>query len=551
MKKFARLFHDLDQATKTNDRIDYLIKYFKTANEEDSVWVCWFLSGNRIKGAVKTSELRNFASERSGLPMWLIEECHDRVGDLAETLSLLVGKGQSKNELGLNEVIMEILEPMVFLDFDGRREKIFTIWDLLSEFELLPFHKLLTGGFRMGVSKGNLCKALAKFGEVEPSLIAQKLAGDWNPKDIKFKDIFDSGDQEGRLCQPYPFCLAHPLQEDVKSLGDVNDWQVEWKWDGIRAQLITRAGSTMIWSRGDESVGDSFPEILNASKWLPGDICLDGEILAWGTDGLRSFSHLQKRLGRKAPGPKILKREPVRFQVYDILRLDGEDLRNNSLEQRRKLLEKIISVLPVDFPVRISPLVEGESWKELSMVRQESRDRGVEGFMLKKKDSVYQSGRMKGSWYKWKIDPYVADMVVVSAQLGHGKRSNLYSDYTLAVWDGNKELVTVAKAYSGLTDDEIEHVDRFVRKNITGKFGPVRSVRPELVFEIAFEGARISGRHKSGVALRFPRISRWRKDKKIDEADNLETIRNYAGMNDDIVMTDGTKIDQDGNLLLF
>ena len=552
MRQFSQLFHDLDEATKTNDRIDHLVNYLDEANPQDSIWVCWFLSGNRIKGAIKTSELRIFASERSGLPPWLLEECHDRVGDLAETVSLLVANGgEGKEKTGLGEVIGKFIEPMVGMDTGQRRENIFAAWDFLGEQDFLPFHKLLTGGFRMGVSKGNLCKALARVGKVQPAIIAQRLAGNWTPKTLSLDGILNPGADEDRLCQPFPFCLANPLQEEVGNLGRVEDWQIEWKWDGVRAQLINRGGTCMIWSRGDESVGHSFPEVMEAGKWLPGDLCLDGEILAWGKEGMRSFSRLQARLGRKEPGPTILKREPVRFQAYDILRKDGVDMRSLPMEERRRELEKTLSLLPAGFPIGLSPLVKEPSWANLKKLREESRDRGVEGFMLKKKDSSYESGRVKGSWYKWKIDPYLADMVVVSAQLGHGKRSNLYSDYSLAVWDEHGELVTVAKAYSGLSDREIEKVDRFVRKNITGKFGPVRSVKPSMVFEIAFEGARSSGRHKSGVALRFPRINRWRTDKKIEDADTLEIIRGFTGMTGETKMADGTKVDREGNLLLF
>ena len=551
MREFSQLFHDLDESTKTNDRIDQLVKYLLEASPEDSIWVCWFLAGNRIKGAIKTSELRTFASERSGLPQWLLEECHDRVGDLAETISLLVATEGSGEILSLSEWIIKFIEPMIGMDTEERRENIFRVWDFLGEQDFLPFHKLLTGGFRMGVSKGNLCKALARVGGVQPAIIAQRLTGNWSPKTLSLEGILNPGDDEDRLCQPFPFCLANPLQEEAENLGRLEDWQVEWKWDGIRAQLINRGGTCMIWSRGDESVGHSFPEVMNAGKWLPGDLCMDGEILAWGQDGLRSFSHLQARLGRKEPGPTILKREPVRFQAYDLLRLDGMDMRKVSLEERRKKLEAILSSLPPDFPIGLSPLVEEKSWASLRKLREESRNRGVEGFMLKKKDSSFESGRVKGCWYKWKVDPYLADMVVVSAQLGHGKRSNLYSDYSLAVWDEQGELVTVAKAYSGLSDNEIEKVDRFVRKNIIGKFGPVRSVKPNLVFEIAFEGVRSSGRHKSGVALRFPRINRWRTDKKIEDADTLEIIRGFTGIKEETKMADGTKVDQEGNLLLF
>ncbi len=551
MNKFSQLFNDLDESTKTNDRLDHLVKYLIESAPEDSIWVCWFLAGNRIKGAIKTSELRTFASERSGLPLWLLEECYDRVGDLAETISLLVSTEGEGEIISLSELIGKFIEPMIGMNTEERRQNIFTVWDFLGEKDFLPFHKLLTGGFRMGVSKGNLCKALARVGGVQPAIIAQRLTGNWSPKTLTLEGILNPEDDGGRLCQPFPFCLANPLQEEAENLGSVDDWQVEWKWDGIRAQLINRGGTCMIWSRGDESVGHSFPEVMNAGKWLPGDLCIDGEILAWGQDGLRSFSRLQARLGRKEPGPTILKRDPVRFQAYDLLRLDGIDMRKISLDERREKLEAILSSLPPDFPIGLSPLIEKKSWANLTKLREESRDRGVEGFMLKRKNSIYESGRVKGSWYKWKVDPYLADMVVVSAQLGHGKRSNLYSDYSLAVWDEHGELVTVAKAYSGLSDNEIEKVDRFVRKNITGKFGPVRSVKPILVFEIAFEGARSSGRHKSGVALRFPRINRWRTDKKIEDADTLEIIRGFTGITGETKMADGTKVDQEGNLLLF
>jgi DNA ligase-1 len=553
MKKFAALFHDLDSMTKTNDRLDRLVTYFENACHEDSIWVCWFLAGNRIKGAIKTGELRSFLSEKVNLPLWLIEECHDRVGDLAETVSLLAGSDSGNKSFGLNKIIREFLLPLRAMDTEERKTTLYRAWDQLSMDEMLPFHKLLTGGFRMGVSKGNLCKALARVGKVEPAVIAQRLSGNWTCDDLTMEDILDPPD-EGKdgMNRPFPFCLASPLQEKATSLGEVEDWQVEWKWDGIRAQLLTTGGGGgMLWSRGEESIDESFPEVLECIPYLPPGLCMDGEILAWGREGLRSFSRLQKRLGRKNPGPSIQRKEPVRFQAYDLLRVDGKDLRSLPMGERRKKLEDLLNKMPGHLPLGISPLVQEKSWDDLEIRRKESRDRGVEGFMLKRKDSKYESGRVKGAWFKWKVDPFLADMVVVSAQLGHGKRANLYSDYSLAVWDESGRLVTVAKAYSGLSNEEIEEVDKFVRKNITGKFGPVRGVNPSLVFEIAFEGAQSSGRHKSGVALRFPRIHRWRKDKKIEEADTLEMIRGYAGMNENITMEGGHKTDADGNLLLF
>ena len=553
MKKFAALFHDLDSMTKTNDRLDRLVTYFENACHEDSIWVCWFLAGNRIKGAIKTGELRSFLSEKVNLPLWLIEECHDRVGDLAETVSLLAGSDSGNKSFGLNKIIREFLLPLRAMDTEERKTTLYRAWDQLSMDEMLPFHKLLTGGFRMGVSKGNLCKALARVGKVEPAVIAQRLSGNWTCDDLTMEGILDPPD-EGKdgMNRPFPFCLASPLQEKATSLGEVEDWQVEWKWDGIRAQLLTTGGGGgMLWSRGEESIDESFPEVLECIPYLPPGLCMDGEILAWGREGLRSFSRLQKRLGRKNPGPSIQRKEPVRFQAYDLLRVDGKDLRSLPMGERRKKLEDLLNKMPGHLPLGISPLVQEKSCENLEIRRKESRDRGVEGFMLKRKDSKYESGRVKGAWFKWKVDPFLADMVVVSAQLGHGKRANLYSDYSLAVWDESGRLVTVAKAYSGLSNEEIEEVDKFVRKNITGKFGPVRGVNPSLVFEIAFEGAQSSGRHKSGVALRFPRIHRWRKDKKIEEADTLEMIRGYAGMNENITMEGGHKTDADGNLLLF
>ena len=550
MKLFAQLFHDLDEMTKTNAKLDRLVEYFKSAPPEDATWVVWFLSGNRIKGTVKTGEIRNFVAERADLPVWLVEECHHQVGDLAETAALLLRCESNREPLPLNFVIKNYIRAMRGMDSQARKESMNQAWNEIRSHDLLPFHKLLTGGFRMGVSRGNLIKALAQVGNVQPAVISQRLAGEWNPDTLSIGEILNPESEESSWCRPFPFCLAPPLQEKTESLGNCADWQVEWKWDGIRAQLIKSGGNGILWSRGDESVGDAFPEILDCIKLLPEGICLDGEILAWGPEGLRSFSRLQKRLGRKDPGPTVLRRDPVRFLAYDLLRRNGEDWRDKSLEQRRKELEGVLGSLPSGIPLGISQKINGATWEELDSLREESRQRGVEGFMLKRKDSVYRGGRVKGAWFKWKVDPFLADMVVVSAQLGHGKRSNLYTDYSLAVWNESGELVTVAKAYSGLTDKEIEEVDRFVRKNITGKFGPVRGVRPELVFEIAFEGVQGSGRHKSGVALRFPRIHRWRQDKKPADADSLEMIRGFAGMGERREK-DGNKIDQDGNLLLF
>ena len=550
MKGFSELFHDLDGMTKTGDRIERMITYFTSADPEDASWASWFLSGNRIKGAVRTGDLREWASVRSGWPVWLIEESYERVGDLAEALSLLIQGNDDLEPSSLAEVVEGILLPLVSADTFEKAEQIKQAWDRLRPMDLLPFHKLLTGGFRVGVSKGNLCKALAEVGGVQPAIIAQRISGEWDPRTRSFSQIMGKESAEDQSSLPFPFCLASPLQVEPEVIGQADQWWAEWKWDGIRCQLLQGGGAGMIWTRGDESAGESFPELLELCPHLPRGTILDGEILAWGREGMRSFSRLQKRLGRKEPGPSILKKEPVCFMAYDLLRVGEEDLRNMPFLERRKKLEQLIEGIPNGFPLRLSQQVDGENWQELAKMREESRDRGVEGLMLKRMDSIYSSGRVKGDWYKWKVDPFVADMVVVGAQMGHGKRSNLYSDYTLAVLDPQEELVTVAKAYSGLSDDELKEVDRFVRKNITGKFGPVRSVKPEIVFEVAFEGARASGRHKSGVALRFPRIQRWRKDKTPAEVDTLENLLGYARMGE-AKKGDGPKMDDEGNLLLF
>ncbi len=550
MREFAELFHDLDGMTKTGDRIDRMSDYFRDTDPKDAGWAAWFLAGNRIKGAVRTGELREWVAHRANLPLWLLEESYERVGDLAETISLLVRGDPQAVPMSLSEIVEQILYPLVSADSLESQDILLGVWNKLRPIDLLPFHKLLTGGFRIGVSRGNLCKALAVVADVEPAVISQRISGEWDPRVKTFDRIVGEGRAEDAWCRPFPFCLASPLQEEAETLGDHKDWWAEWKWDGIRCQLLSEEGRGMLWTRGDESAGESFPELLEMIPHLPKGLVLDGEILAWGTDGLRSFNRLQKRLGRKQPGPSLLKKEPVQFMAYDLLKLEEKDLRELPFEQRRKSLENLINSLSAGFPLRISPRVTAESWEDLTEARLESRDRGVEGLMLKRMDSIYSSGRVKGDWYKWKVDPFVADMVVVGAQMGHGKRSNLYSDYTLAVLDAHGELVTVAKAYSGLSDEELKEVDRFVRKNITGKFGPVRSVKPEIVFEIAFEGARTSGRHKSGVALRFPRIQSWRKDKTPAEVDTLENLLGYARMGEP-KRGDGPRMDDAGNLLLF
>jgi DNA ligase-1 len=374
----------------------------------------------------------------------------------------------------------------------------------------------------VGVSQKLVIRALAKFSHIEETVIAHRLMGHWNPDPEFYHRLLSSKTEDADISRPYPFFLAYPLDDDVNSLGPVNDWQAEWKWDGIRAQIIKRQNEVFIWSRGEELVTDKYPELEAAAQKLPNGTVIDGEIIPWAGGAPLDFSELQRRIGRKKVSQKILKTIPVVLITYDLLEFDGADVRSKALSWRRKTLSSLISELAQD-PLMASPVVAADSWESLSTAKNNARSRGVEGLMLKRLDSPYRVGRRRGDWWKWKVDPFTVDAVLIYAQRGHGRRAGLYTDYTFAVWDKDT-LVPFAKAYSGLTDEEIRQVDRFIQRNTVERFGPVRSVRPQLVFEIAFENIRKSTRHKSGFAVRFPRISRWRKDKKAAEVDTLETI---------------------------
>jgi DNA ligase-1 len=358
---------------------------------------------------------------------------------------------------------------------------------------------------------------------IDAAVIAHRLMGEWTPEAETYHQILSTDTRDTDISRPYPFYLAYPLDQDVADLGAIADWQAEWKWDGIRAQVINRKDRVFIWSRGEELVTDKFPEIVQAAERLPDGTVLDGEILAWQNGRPLNFSELQRRIGRKNIGSKLLKEVPVILMAYDILEADGNDVRDRALTQRFEALTRTLADLPQERILKISP-VTGGSWQQLAKAREQARSRGVEGLMLKRLSSPYRVGRPRGDWWKWKVDPLMIDAVLLYAQRGHGRRSGLYTDYTFAVWDKD-QLVPFAKAYSGLTDAEIRQVDRFVRTHTLERFGPVRSVEPQLVFEIAFEDIRQSSRHKSGIAVRFPRISRWRTDKKIQDADSLQTLK--------------------------
>ncbi|MEM1204309.1 MAG: ATP-dependent DNA ligase [Acidobacteriota bacterium] len=525
MRAFAELFERLDATTSTKAKVAAMTAYFGSAPPADAAWVVFLLSGQRFKRLISTGDLRAALLESTDLPQWLFEECYASVGDLAETLALLgtaEGSGDP-DDLPLSRWIEERILPLRDLDEQGKTAAVLSWWGALPRREAFLLNKVLTGGLRVGVSRTLVCRALAEVAGLEPADVAHRLMGDWTPSATAFEALIAPDAEANVHSRPYPFYLASPLEGDPGelhgTLGDVGEWQVEWKWDGIRAQLIRRRGETFLWSRGEELITDRFPEIRDPAAHLPDGTVLDGEVLAWRDGAPLPFSVLQKRIGRRAPGRKILADAPVAFLVYDLLEQGGVDLRTEPLWERRRALEALLG----DGPFLPSPEVTGADWGELARLRGESRSRGVEGLMVKRRDSPYRTGRKKGDWWKWKVEPMHLDGVMIYAQAGHGRRSNLFTDYTFAVWRGD-ELVPVAKAYSGLDDAEIRELDRWIRRHTRERFGPVRSVEPEQVFELAFESIQRSPRHKSGIALRFPRIARWRKDKTPRQADTLEQV---------------------------
>jgi DNA ligase-1 len=401
---------------------------------------------------------------------------------------------------------------------------IISAWEELNQMERMVFIKLMTGGFRIGVSQNLATKAIAELTGIEAAVIAHRLMGKWKPTQITFDELISDKQEVGQLSRPYPFFLAYAIEDTPDFLGNPAEWQAEWKWDGIRSQIIKRQGELFIWSRGEDLVTDKFPEFHYLKQQLPDGTVIDGEILPFYEGKIMNFGTLQTRIGRKNLTAKSLKEAPVIVCAYDLLEWQGKDIRMEPLSARRQLLEGVIDSLRSQ-NITFSDAIPFTSWQELTKVRTQSRENFAEGLMLKRLASSYQVGRKKGDWWKWKIEPLTIDGVLIYAQKGHGRRADLFTDYTFGVWDG-EILVPFTKAYSGLTDKEIGQVDAFVKKNTYEKFGPVRTVKPELVFEIAFEGIQASSRHKSGVAVRFPRILRWRHDKKVSEADTLEQLRN-------------------------
>jgi DNA ligase-1 len=540
MREFARLYAELDDTTATNRKLDALKAYFSSAAPENAAWAVYFLAGGKPRQAVPVKLLRQYATAYAGLDEWLFDESYHAVGDLAETIALILPEPTARSDIGLAEWIEERIAPLRGAAPETIRAALFQYWGELETRERFLLIKLIGGGFRVGVSKLLVTRALSGIAAVDAKVIAQRLMG-WTDGSVRptakgFLQLIaeESGDEHAqRGGQPYPFFLAHQLNADPATLGDLDDWQVEWKYDGMRAQVVQRGGASWVWSRGEDLITERFPEL--AALRLPDGTVVDGEILVWREgDGVADlpapFADLQKRIGRKALSAKFLAEYPAVLVAYDLLERDGVDLRQLPQCERRTLLEQLVAEV-ASAQLRLSPTVAADSWEALAAIRTESRQRGVEGMMVKAKSAQYGVGRTKnvGTWWKWKIEPYSVDAVLIYAQAGHGRRASLYTDYTFAVWDsdgnGGRQLVPFAKAYSGLTDAEIAQVDNAVRRTTIERFGPVRSVRPTMVFEIGFEGIAASPRHKSGIAVRFPRILRRRDDKSVEDADTLDLLK--------------------------
>ncbi|WP_017461116.1 ATP-dependent DNA ligase [Dyella ginsengisoli] len=529
MQRFAGLYAALDGTTSTLAKREAIAGYLRDAPAADAAWAVHVLAGGKLRRLATATELRRALAEASSLPDWLVETSHQQVGDLAETIALVLPPGDgSLDDRPLHAWMEHDLPALAKLDPERRVATLQAWWSALPPGQVFLLNKLITGALRVGVSQRLVVQALSAWCGQPTDLIAHRLSGEWRPTPAALAALAAPAQTDEHLAdRPYPFFLASPLEADPASLGDRHDWLAEWKWDGIRAQLIRRDGRCRLWSRGEERLDGRFPEIEQAAAALGGDAVLDGELLAWDADVDRPqpFLALQKRIGKRLPGPKLLANTPVRFMAYDLLEHAGADLRGQPLDARRARLAALLA--GADAPLMLSPALDAPDWPALAALRQHSREARTEGLMLKRRAAPYRVGRKRGDWWKWKIDPHTLDAVLLYAQPGHGRRAGLFTDYSFGVWDGD-ELVTVAKAYSGLDDAEIARLDRWIRAHTTERFGPVRAVEPLQVFELAFEAVQPSGRHKSGVAVRFPRIVRWRTDKKPTDADRLDDLRRLA-----------------------
>tara|TARA_R100001369_G_scaffold48565_1_gene75115 strand:- start:83262 stop:84854 length:1593 start_codon:yes stop_codon:yes gene_type:complete len=526
MKLFAELIRTLDSTNKTTLKVEALTRYFEAAPDKDKVWAIAILSHRRPPRPVNTTLLREWATELADIPLWLFEESYHIVGDLAETIALIIPASDASSDKSLSQFLQEIIELKKLTEIE-KKEYLHKNWLELNYYERFVFSKLITGSFRIGVSQKLMTRALAKATSIDEDILAYKLMGNWEPSKISYTQLILEENEEDYLSKPYPFYLAYALENEASDLGDVSEWSAEHKWDGIRSQVIIRNNELFVWSRGEELVTDKYPEFQVFVNAVPNGTVMDGEILPFPNGEIGTFNDLQTRIGRKSVSKALLEKVPVILKVYDLLEWNGKDIREKPYEERREFLKKLVQEIDTsETPLYLSESLAFNSWEEVAEERQRARDERSEGLMLKKLDSPYLVGRKKGDWWKWKVAPLTIDAVLTYAMRGHGRRSNLFTDYTFGLWNSEKnELVTFAKAYSGLTDAEFRKVDAWIKKNTLERFGPVRSVTPHHVFEIAFEGIAESKRHKSGVATRFPRILRWRQDKKIEDANSLEELK--------------------------
>ena len=524
MERFTRLYFTLDETTKTSQKVEAMKRYFAEAPPDDAAWALWFLIGDNIKRTVPTAKLKEWAALAAGIPGWLIDECNEAVGDMAETIALLLPAADGvSSPPGLRATVQERLAPLQDDDETSLRDSVLGAWRQMDDRQRLVWNKMITGGFRVGIARQTIIRALGELAGLEAAVISHRLMSAWEPTGEFFRWLLSPDQGDTDVSRPYPLQLAFPLEALPETLGNRRQWCAEWKRDGIRAQVVKRGGMAFIWSRGGELLGRTFPELADAAATLPDGTVIDGEILPWKDASPLPFSLLQKRIGRQSPTRKILEENPVIFMAFDLLESQGKDIRTEPLRNRRAGLEGVFGQHGFEGRFRLSEILKDASWEDLTARRRECRAVQAEGLMLKNLDSPYEVGRHRGSWWKWKIEPHTIDAILIYARPGQVGRENLFADYTFGVWRRG-DLVPVARACSGLTDDEIGRIDDFIRQNTTEKFGPVRSVSPQLVFEIAFEGIETSARHKSGLTLRSPRIVKW-KDKPPEEADSLEVLK--------------------------
>lgn len=527
MKAFVTLYEALDETNSSNRKIELIQEYLQNATAKDAVWAVYFLSGRRFKRFLSGKNIRKWVRELLNHPRWLFSEVMAAVGDTAEAIALLVDTaGFTENTPAIHyslSYMIEQIQGLQYLDEDGQFNQIREWWQSFSHSEVLVLNKLLTGAFRVGVSRKTVVNAISIQYNLSSTLIQRRMMGNWDPTPIFFEQLTSQQPMEADISAPYPFFLASPLQDPLDSLGDLTEWCVEYKWDGIRCQLVIREGKIFLWSRGEDLINRSFPEIVKEAFKLP-DGVYDAELLAYHKQPL-AFSVLQRRIGREDVNDVILEEAPVTLMVYDLLEIQGQDMRSEPLSHRRNLLEEVFTNHETFF--LLSSLLQFSSWYEVENARVQAREQLAEGLMLKRLTSSYQAGRPRGDWFKAKVNPLTIDAVLIYAQTGTGRRANLFTAYTFALRDENNELVPVGRAYSGLTDDEIRELDRWIRGNTDDRFGPVRSVSPEQVFELGFDGIMSNDRVKSGVSLRFPRMLRWRRDKTVADIDTVTDIREY------------------------